>query len=160
MNFNVNALILTGLIMITACAQNTQALTEAEERKVITEVQASFGALVAAAKTLRAEPYLAFFDAERLTALNEDGTVTHSLGEFAEHYTQGITHIKTYTSLEFSNVKITPINRTMAILVNEYEAGFILASDEAITVAGAGTQVWSKRNDDWKLVHVASSTKP
>ncbi len=160
MNVIFKTIIISGLIMITACSHNAESLTEAQNNEIVKEVEASFGELIAAAKTLQAEPYLALFDAELFTALNEDGTVTHSLGEFAERYTQGIAHIKSYASLEFSNVKIMPINHTTAILVNEYKAGFILTSGEAITVAGAGTQVWSRRKDEWKLVHVASSAKP
>lgn len=123
-----------------------------------TEIEAAFDGLVAAPKSLDVDRYLEYFDQARFTGLNEDGTVVHSLGEFARHYSAPL--IERYHSLEFSRVKITVLNSSTAVLVNEYTAQIVLKTGERIEAAGAGTQVWGLVDDDWRLVSVSSSSQP
>ncbi|MFK7819999.1 MAG: DUF4440 domain-containing protein [Planctomycetaceae bacterium] len=118
-----------------------------------------FKGLVAAAESLDTESYLAFFDSEKFTCLNEDGTVTATLSEFAAAYAEQTAMVESYESLEFSNVKVTALNESTAILINEYKAIVRLASGDLVTARGAGSQVWSDIDGDWKLVSVSSSLR-
>ena len=124
------------------------------------EVETAFQKLVEASTSLNLEQYFSFFDTENFTSLNGDGTVYTSFGAFEEHTAPALSYIKKYQSLEFSNVKITALNNDTAVLVNEYAATVTLKSDQTVSAAGAGTQVWSKKTGEWKLVHVSSSSKP
>ena len=146
-------------IVLSACGQQDARLSKAEELKIHEAINQSFTGLAAAAKSLDAYSYYKYFDADKHTSLNEDGTVTHSFKEFKKTYDVQIPYIKEYKSLEFSNVKITVVDKNTAILVNEYKAEVLMKSGDVITALGAGTQVWSNTTGEWKLVNVSSSTK-
>lgn len=132
-------------------------LSETKNNEITKEINQVFKGLAEAAKTLDVGEYAKFFDKERFTALNADGTVTHSFEDFINSYSEQISALKSYKSLEFKNVKITIINSTTAILVNEFDAIVVFRSGDEISASGAGTQVWSKVENSWKLVSVSSS---
>lgn len=156
----ITQLILTCTIFLSACSQQDAHLSKAEELEIHEAVNQSFTGLVAAVKSLDADSYYNYFEADKFTSLNEYGTVTHSFREFKSTYDQQLPLIKKYKSLEFSNVKITVIDKNTAILVNEYDAEVVLQSGDSVFASGAGTQVWSNTTSHWKLVNVSSSTKP
>jgi hypothetical protein len=124
------------------------------------EVLKEFEKLVVAARSLDHSTYIAFFDKNKFSSLNENGTVTHDLATFSAKVEESFSAFKGYDSLEFDNVKVTVIDSNMAILVNEFMATVILHSGNALSVAGAGTQVWSKHSGSWKLVNVSGSSRP
>ncbi len=132
-------------------------MTPADIALIRADVDEAFKGLALAARTVDIESYLDYFDNEHFTALNADGTVTHSMANFEAVARQSFAAIKSYSSLDFSKVKITVVNRTTAVLVNEYQAELVLTSGESLSAAGAGSQVWSKSADRWQLVSVSSS---
>ena len=131
---------------------NEQKINEIKE-----SVNRAFEGLVLVSKKLDFEAYIEYFDRENFTGLNADGTVVHSIEEFENTYRPHFSAIKSYQSLEFENVKITVINETTAILVNEFKARVEIESGDIVSASGGGTQVWSEINGDWKLVSVSSS---
>ena len=132
---------------------------ELSEDEIKNSVNLAFKGLAEAAKSSDVARYFEFFDKEKFTALNEDGTVTHSFGEFEKSYREQISSVENYQSLEFRNVKITVVNTDTAILVNEFRAEVVLKSGDVVTAEGAGTQVWAESDGNWKLVSVSSSSK-
>lgn len=130
---------------------------EMRESEINKEIAQVFNELADVVKSLDVEQYAEFFNKEKFTALNADGTVTHSFEEFIDSYSVQISAVENYRSLEFKNVKITVINNKTAILVNEYDAVIVLKSGDEISTSGAGTQVWSNEDGNWKLVNVSSS---
>ena len=130
-----------------------------EAQQVITSVNQAFDELATVAKSLNTDAYLNCLDKDNFTALNPDGSVTHSFEDFATTYRQQIAFCRQYNSLVFDNVKITPINATTAILVNQFTAEVVLESGDVVISKGAGTQVWTLSNDLWKLVSISSSIK-
>lgn len=157
---NLFTIALASFILLSACDTKEPPLTNQEEEELTKEVDLAFEGLADASKTLDHEKYFSYFDTEKYTALNENGSVLHSFGTFKEIYQPQLAFIKSYQSLEFSNVKIDVIDASTAVLVNEYQATVTLTSGETVTASGAGTQVWSKRTGAWKLVNVSSSAKP
>jgi len=147
------------LISLTACHHTAKPLSDQQEFEIKRSVMQSFNGLVEAAKSLDVPAYLAYFDEVKFTALNENGTVEHSLIDFARIYQEQIPAIQEYLSLEFDQIKITVINATTAVLVNEYDAQLLLKTGDQIKAAGGGTQVWSMAGGTWKLVSVSSSTR-
>ncbi|UTW54566.1 nuclear transport factor 2 family protein [Kordiimonas sp. SCSIO 12610] len=145
------------LAALPAQAQNCQ---EVPDQTIKATINKSFTDLAGAVKSLDSDKYFSFFDKDRYTALNSDGTVTHSFDVFQNSFNQQFQYIKAYNELNFQNVKITVLDCKTAVLVNEYSAKITLQSNQSITAEGAGTQIWSKAKGDWKLVHVASSQKP
>ena len=152
------ALVSLGMLAVAACTNTSTAENDTSE--IEGEVLARFESLAASAQKTDHNEYLAHFDREHFTALNADGTVTHGFDDFRAAFTTGAQNIARYHSLEFENVKVSVLPPSTAILVNEYSAEIELVSGDVVTVAGAGTQVWHKSNNEWILSHVSSSTKP
>jgi len=124
------------------------------------EVVARFENLASAVKTGDQAAYLKHFNEEDFTALNANGKVTHDFDASRLTYTASAASIAKHHSLEFENVKVTVLEPTVALLLNEYSAEIELISGDIVTVSGAGEQVWHKSNKEWVLNHVSSSTKP
>lgn len=133
-------------------------MTPQEEEAIRTEVHAAFQALVEASMALDFDSYLALFDHKRFSGLHANGTVMHSISDLEATYRPGFNMVDRVEHLEFQRVKITVIDRHTAILVNEYNDRTLLKSGERIEGNGGGTQVWSRRDQGWKLVSVSSST--
>lgn len=131
-----------------------------DEATVDASVQRTFGALVAAARSLDVDDYLSFFDREHFTALNADGSVVHSFAAFEDAIRNEFALLARYESLAFDRVKVTALDADTAILVNEFRAVVVLTSGETVSAAGGGTQVWRKTGGAWKLVSVSSSARP
>ncbi len=164
MEFNINIFKITAfiilLIIATGCTEEYMDLTDNTKIEIESEVHDAFKGLVEASKSFDADRYLEYFDKEKFSGLNADGTVWHSMKDFEALIRSGFSMVEKSESLEFYNVKITVINQTTAILVDEYKDSVLLKNGELVQQAGGGTQVWSKSNGTWKLVSVSASDKP
>jgi hypothetical protein len=129
----------------------------AEINKAETEVLEAFRGLAQASKLLDSDKYFEYYDKEKFTGLNADGTVWHSIKELETLINTGFPMVEKVISLEFKNVKVTVITPDMAILVNEFTQSTLLKSGDVIEASGGGTQVWSKSNYVWRLVSVSAS---
>ncbi len=147
------------LLILAACSQPKMKHSQDLDAEIKADIRWVFMDLVKAVKSLNVDSYLKFFDQEKFTSMNADGSVHHSLIAFEKPFREQSQFIQGYESLEFENIKITVVNITTAILVNEYQARVNLKSGDTVVVSGAGTQVWSKSTGQWKLVHVSSSAK-
>ncbi len=153
-------LILTTLLsMLTACSHHKTKLSPNLDAEIKSEIRSVFMGLTEAVKSLNIDRYFQFFDQGKFTSLNADGSVFHSLIDFEKTFREQTQFIERYETLEFEDVKVTVVNRTTAILVNEYHATVLLKTGDIVSASGAGTQVWSKVAGQWKLVHISSSAK-
>ena len=128
-----------------------------DKNKIELEVRDTFKSLAEASRSLDSTRYIEHFDKEKFTGLNADGTVWHSINGLEALISAGFPLIEKVISLEFKNVKVTVINQTTAILVNEYTQTTLLKSGDTVMQSGGGTQVWSITNSAWKLVSVSAS---
>jgi hypothetical protein len=128
-----------------------------DNSKIELEVLEAFNGLAKAAESLDSKRYFEFFDKERFTGLNADGTVWHSFENLQAVISSGFPMIEKSISLEFNNVKVTVVNSVTAILVNEYIQSILLKSGDVVNQSGGGTQVWFKSDGAWKLVSVSAS---
>ena len=126
-------------------------------RQIESEVLNAFEGLVEASKALDADRYFAYFDKEKFTGLSADGKAWQSIKNLENVIGPGFAAVDQIVSLEFFNVKVTVINETTAILVNEYKQTIRLKDKSLVKQAGGGTQVWSQEEDAWKLVSISSS---
>ena len=159
MQFKFISLVCVIMLTVAACSEENNNETQDTE-SVSAEIMFAFSGLADAVKNLDHETYFSYFDEHNYTALNEDGSVLHSLTAFKEMYLPQVAYIQNYNDLTFSNVKIDVIDANTAILVNEYSAEVVLTTGDIVAANGAGTQVWSKLSGTWKLVNVSSSSKP
>ncbi|CAH0193445.1 hypothetical protein SRABI118_01555 [Massilia sp. Bi118] len=121
------------------------------------EVNDAFRGLVDASRALDARRYLDYVDKEKFTGSNAEGKVWHSFDNLEALISSGFPMVEEIVSLEFSNVKVTVINPSTAILVNEYKQTILLKNKDLVKQAGGGTQVWSKSGKGWKLVSISDS---
>jgi hypothetical protein len=128
-----------------------------DENNIELEVLNAFKGLVEASKSLDANRYFEYFDKEKFSGLNVDGTVWSSIEGLEALIFGGFPMVEKVTALEFNNVKVTVINQTTAILVNEYTQTMRLKSGDLVSQSGGGTQVWSNSSGAWKLVSVSAS---
>jgi hypothetical protein len=89
--------------------------------------------------------------------LSADGKTWQSIKNLEDVIGPGFAAVDKIDSLEFFNVKVTVINETTAILVNEYKQRIILKDKSLVEQVGGGVQVWSREDDDWKLVSISAS---
>ena len=126
-------------------------------KQIEAEVMGAFTGLVDASKALDPGRYMAYIDDENFTGLSADGTVWHSIKDLEALIWSGFPMIEQIRSLEFRKVKVTVINQTTAILVNEFKQTILLKDKNVIEQSGGGTQVWSKDGSAWKLVSISAS---
>jgi Domain of unknown function (DUF4440) len=136
------------------CAEN---MKPANISKIESEVLEAFGGLVEASKSLNSARYLAYFDKEKFTGLNADGKVWHSIKGLEALIISGFPMVERSISLEFKNVKVTVIDPSTAILVNEYKQTMLLKDGNVVSRSGGGVQVWHQASGKWKLVSVSAS---
>lgn len=122
------------------------------------EVRAAFKGLVEASQALDARRYLDYIDKETFSGLSAEGTVWHTFEDLEKVISTGFPMIEKIVSLEFSNVKVTVINPSLAILVNEYKQSILLKDASTVHQAGGGTQVWYKAGHAWKLVSISDAS--
>jgi hypothetical protein len=152
--------LLMSLLTLTACSDKPKDMPNQSHSNIESEVRQAFLGLVEASNALDVERYFSYFDKEKFTGLNADGTVWSSMKDFEMLVIPGFASVKRIASLEFSKVIITEINQTTAVLVNEYKQRIELKNGEIVDDAGGGTQIWSKSSGAWKLVSVSASEKP
>lgn len=145
-----------GLFLVSCSNQITELSIDSKEI-IEKEVHESFNGLVEASKSLDPTRYIEFFDPSKFVGLNSDGTNFNSIEDLTKLIKPGFESIEKITSLEFTNIKISIIDRNTAVLVNEYEQSALLKNGATHTSKGGGTQVWSKATGDWKLVSVSAS---
>jgi hypothetical protein len=121
------------------------------------EVIDAFRGLVEASKSLDSNRYFGYFDKEKFTGLGADGRVWHSIKNLEDIILSGFPMVDKIVSLEFYNVKVTVINQSTAILVNEYQETILLKNKNIVKQSGGGVQVWSKSENGWKLVSISAS---
>lgn len=143
-------------LSILACNPGSPPEPVVDEAAVRAAVQQRFDGLVAAVRAVDAERYLSFFDQERFSGLAGDGSTWHSFDEFSAMIGPGFEGVAAFNRLEFSRVKITVLDATTAILVNEFEDEIALVGGDLMRDAGGGVQVWKLSDGEWLLASVAS----
>ena len=105
-------------ILISGCSVIN--MKSIDEKNIELEVLDAFKGLVEASKSLDKNKYFEYFDKKKFSGLNANGTVWHSFKSLDTLISAGFPMVEKVTFLEFKNVKVTVINQTTAILVNEY----------------------------------------
>lgn len=121
------------------------------------EVIGAFRGLVDDSEALDSSRYFEYIDKDKFTGLSADGKAWHTFKDLENVISTGFQMVEKIISLEFSNVKVTVINPSTAILVNEYKQTILLKNTDTVQQSGGGTQVWSKSENVWKLVSISAS---
>lgn len=128
-----------------------------ETGQIETEVMGAFKGLVEASQALDPSRYFALIKQDKFTGLSADGKAWQTFKDLEQVISNGFQMIEEIVDLEFTNVKVTVINPSTAILVNEFRQTMRLKNGDVVQQAGGGTQVWSKSEKTWKLVSISAS---
>ena len=157
---NIRSLLAVALLLpvisILACNPGSPDGPVADEAAVRAQIENRFDALVEAVKSLDTDRYFSFFDQARFSGLAGDGTTWHSFEEFASIMRPAFESVTAFERLEFSRVKITVLDSTTAILVNEFQDEIALQGGDLMRDAGGGVQVWKLTDGEWLVASVAS----
>jgi len=132
-------------------------MTPTNTRQIETEILDAFEGLVEACRALDMRRYLEILDKEKFTGLGADGKVWHGFKDIEGVISAGFAMIEKIVSLEFHLVKVTVLNPSTAILVNEFTQTMLLKDGTSVAQSGGGAQVWLKSGDRWKLVSISAS---
>lgn len=147
------------ILSLSSCSKNME-LTDNQKHKIEQEIQHSFAGLVEAANALDSKRYFDLIDNDKFVGLNSDGSNWNSVADLKGLIEPGFNAIEKVESLEFTNVRISVIDLNTAILVNEFEQTIVLKGGGRHSLAGGGTQVWSRASGKWLLVSISASAKP
>lgn len=134
-----------------------QAMKATDTQQIQTEVLEAFKGLVDACRALDARRYLDYLDKKKFTGLAADGRVWHAFKNIEDVISGGFAMIEKIVSLEFDQVKVTVLNPSTAILVNEFTQTILLKDGTSVEQSGGGTQVWLNTGEAWKLVSISAS---
>jgi hypothetical protein len=132
-------------------------MTVTDIQQIQTEVLDAFKGLVDACRALDAPRYLDYLDKEKFSGLGADGRVWHSFKDIEDVISAGFATIEKIVSLEFDKVKVTALNASTAILVNEFTQTILLKDATRIEQSGGGSQVWLRSGAAWKLASISAS---
>lgn len=149
----------SALLVLASCGSVASRTPIVDSDRIKQEVRIEFRGLVAAARNLDTSAYFSYFDHDKFSGLNADGTNWTSINDLTAIVEPGFSLTRKIESLEFTHVHITVIDNQTAILVNEYEQQILLKNGERVSDAGGGSQVWSRSTGQWKLVSVSASIK-
>lgn len=132
-------------------------MTATDTQQIESEVLDAFKGLVDACRALDVRRYLDYLDKEKFTGLGADGRVWHSIKDIEDVISAGFAMIEKIVSLEFGKVKVTVLNASTAILVNEFTQTLLLKDATRIDQSGGGSQVWLRSGNTWKLASISAS---
>ncbi len=147
------------ILFLTYCTQQNQTISNVERSQIKGKILESFQSLAVANDEQNWDVYFSHFDLGNFSGINADGTAWESFQDFEASLMPSFSMIESSDSLYFPIIKITVLDKNTAILVNEYEQKITLISGQEFWARGAGTQIWSKKNGEWKLVSVSASSK-
>ena len=131
--------------------------TPENTNRIQAEVLDAFAGLVEASKALDSSRYFDYVDKDKFSGLSADGKAWHSIQDLENVVIPGFQMVEKIVRLEFRNVKVTVINQSTAILVNEYQQTILLKNGDSVEQSGGGTQVWFKAGTAWTLVSISAS---
>lgn len=154
---NISLIILIVFSLVNASGCSSVNTRSTNPNQIEAEVMDAFRGLVEASKALDSSRYFEYVDKDKFTGLSADGKAWHSIRDLEDVILSGFPMVDKIVSLEFYNVKVTVINQSTAILVNEYKQTILLKNKNIVKQSGGGTQVWSKSENAWKLVSISAS---
>ena len=135
----------------------SQGLTGNQKAKIASEIAADFEKNIKASES---------FDSKGLTDCVNDtlkagfinnGIFLNSFNEVMEDYKEGISGVKSL-KYSISNKKITVLADSAVLLTVSGNASIALEDGRTFTGGFAWTFVYSKVNDNWKIIHTHMST--
>jgi len=148
-------MILTYLVICSSVY--SQGLTENQKEKIASEIAADFEKSTKAAENIDSNGIADFVDDTFKAGFIDNGIFMNSFDEVMRRYRGNIIGIKSQ-KISISNKKITVLADNAALLTVSGNASAALEDGRTFTGGFAWTFVYSKVNDNWKIIHSHMST--
>ena len=129
--------------------QHSASLTADEAR-----VCANFHNMIEDARRLDADAVLDHFWADGFTAALA-GELVREFPGWAEGYRAALAGAQSLDQLDFPEVVVQTIAPDTILLLNTYDQHITLTSGDVVEPTGYGTQVWVRREGEWRIIHIA-----
>ena len=145
--------------LLASCNPSEQSLKPSDIATIEKEVLSSFATFENSLVAGELKAISKYYSEDPRFYWVENGQVTYPTAAAAR-----AAFLNFYPSLkrmEFKSLtkKVTPLQRTLAMLYVEYEQTLVFPSDQEIDIDGAMTILMKKQNEDWEFVIGHSSGK-
>lgn len=157
----INYLAISSIVIafFTSCSPNEQELNDSEMAVIEKEVLSAFATFESSLVAGELEAIAKYYSDDFRFYWVENGQVAYPTGASARaaisNFYPGLKRME-FKSLD---KKVTPIQKTMAMLYVEYEQTLVFPSDQEVNINGAMTILMKKLNDRWEFVIGHSSGK-
>jgi len=135
----------------------SQGLTQNQKEKIASDITALFDKSIKAAESIDSKGISDFVDDTLKAGFIDNGILLNSFDEVMRGYKEAIKGIKS-NKFSVSNKKITVLADNAALLTVSGNASTTLEDGRTLTSSFAWTFVYSKVNDNWKIIHSHMST--
>jgi len=135
----------------------SQGLTKIRKEKIVSEITADFEKNIKAAESLDAKVLTDCVNDSLKAGFIDNGTFLNSFDEVMKMFNENIKGVKSL-KYNISNKKITILADNVALLTASGSASLALEDGRTIASGFAWTFVYSKDNDNWKIIHTHMST--
>lgn len=129
--------------------QNSAALSADEAR-----VCGNFHNMVEDARRLDADAVLDHFWSDGFTAALA-GELVRDFPGWAGDYRALLSTTESLDRVDFPQVVVRTITEDTILLLNTYDQRIVLQSGDVLEPTGYGTQVWVRREGEWRIIHIA-----
>ena len=135
----------------------SQELTKNQKEKISSEIAADFEKNIKASESFDAKGLTDCVDDTFKAGFINNGIFLNSFDEVMKNYDEGIRGVK---SLKYSifNKRITVLADNAALLTASGNVSIVLEDGRTLTGGFAWTFVYSKVNNNWKIIHTHMST--
>jgi len=135
----------------------SQGLTKNQKEKIASEITTDFEKNIKAAESLDAKGLTDCVNDSLKAGFIDNGIFLNSFDEVMKMFKENIKGVKSL-KYNISNKKITVLANNAALLTASGNASLALEDGRTITSGFAWTFVYSKVNDNWKIIHTHMST--
>ena len=135
----------------------SQGLTKNQKEKITSEIAADFEKNIKASENLDAKGLFDCVNDTLKAGFIDNGIFMNSFDEVMKGYEKGIKGVKSL-KYSISNKKIAVLANNAALLTVSGNVSLALEDGRIITGGFAWTFVYSKINDNWKIIHTHMST--
>ena len=151
-------MIITIIVCLGICSSAyPQGLTKNQKERIASEIAADFEKNIKAAEKFDIKGLTDCVNDTLKAGFIDNGNFLNSFDEVIKGYKENIKGIKSL-KYSISNKKITVLADNAALLTASGSASLALEDGRTITGGFAWTFVYSKVNDNWKIIHSHMST--
>lgn len=132
-----------------------------KEKKYIKEqVEDNFKRMMNAAFNKDTQGYFFYVDNQHFTGMDDHGKIIDSSLQLERVFRRSNDMIERYHSFKFNRLLVVPITKNVVTVVAEVTAHVSIVNQGDFVFTGGYSQVWRKKDNDWRVASSSSHLKP